>query len=114
MNMVYAIKDRKTGLYYTHSMHRTSTGFWSDALDEAKFYKTEDGAQRAIDGKVVAPRVAAAMRKADPFIVPIQLTEMYSPQRVEPRPQLPGATPDQLGKVLADFMHDRRPPEQDW
>lgn len=80
MNTVYAIKDRKTGLYYSSNPVR---GSWWGALADAKFYKTEDGAQRVINGKGQSSRMSVAIKKADPFIVPVQLTEMYAPKRVE-------------------------------
>lgn len=82
MNTVYAIKDRKTGLYYSKSPTK-GTGWWGE-LVIAVFYRTEEGAQRVIDGKTVSPRAALAVQRGDPYIVPIQLTEMYAPQRVEP------------------------------
>lgn len=80
MNIVYAIKDRKTGLYYSHNPVR---GSWWGELADAKFYKTEDGAQRVIDGKGQSSRIAVAIKKADPYIVPVQLTEMYAPLRID-------------------------------
>lgn len=85
MNIVYAIKCRKSGLYYSNNPVRGS--WWGD-LASAKFYKTEDGAQRVIDGKGQSSHIVVAIKKADPYIVPVQLTEMYSPQRVEPQADL--------------------------
>jgi len=78
MNTVYAIKDKKTGLYYSKQYNR-GTGWWSD-LGDAVFYRTEERPARIIENGS-APRIHLAIRKADPVIVPIQLVELYRPKQ---------------------------------
>lgn len=71
---VYAIKDRKTGLYYSKSP-AAGTGWWNE-LPNAVFYRTEEGARRVIAGGGVSPRVALAIQTGDPCVVQVQLVDL--------------------------------------
>lgn len=73
MITLYAIKNKNTGLYYSH---RPVRGSWWGELADAKFYKTVATAQRIMSGGMgVSPRVAVALRRADPVVVRVLAEE---------------------------------------
>lgn len=68
MNTLYAIKDKKSGRYFTNN---AKSGSFYVNLNEASFYRTTEGAQ-----KTIATSRFVRTREADPTVVEIRLTEV--------------------------------------